>query len=505
MRDEHRLRRRLDKLRRTDDAEARGRALARLGEEIETARGRVERRRAAVPAVTYPPELPVSARREDLLAAIRDHQVVVVAGETGLGQDDAAAQALPRARARRARARSRHTQPRRLAARTVAERIADELGVAARGGGRLRRALQRPLARGHARARDDRRPAAGRDPARPPAAPLRHDHRRRGARAQPQHRLPARLREAHPPAAAPTSSWSSPRRRSTRSASAATSATRRWSRSRGAPTRSRSATGPSSSPTMRRPTSSATRSRRSATPSTSSLRERPGDVLVFLSGEREIRDTADALAGRLGPGVELLPLYARLSTAEQHKVFRPHTGRRVVLATNVAETSLTVPGIRYVVDPGTARISRYSARRKVQRLPIERDLAGVRRPAQGPLRAHLGGHLHPPLHRGGLRGAPALHRPGDPAHEPGRGDPADGGHRARRRSRTSRSSTRPTAARSATGSTCCTSSARSQAPATRGRRTAADAARAAARPAARRPALRAHGPRGRPPGLRATR
>jgi ATP-dependent helicase HrpA len=100
--------------------------------------------------------------------------------------------------------------------------------------------------------------------------------------------------------------------------------------------------------------------------------EGPGDVLVFLSGEREIRDTADALRGTVGPGTEVLPLYARLSAAEQHRVFQPHAGRRVVLATNVAETSLTVPGIRYVVDPGTARISRYSQRTKVQRLPIER-------------------------------------------------------------------------------------------------------------------------------------
>jgi len=99
----------------------------------------------------------------------------------------------------------------------------------------------------------------------------------------------------------------------------------------------------------------------------------PGDILVFLSGEREIRDTADALKeGAGGPGgLEVLPLYARLSTAEQYRVFQPHRGRRVVLATNVAETSLTVPGIRYVVDPGTARISRYSYRTKVQRLPIE--------------------------------------------------------------------------------------------------------------------------------------
>ncbi|MGH2901444.1 MAG: ATP-dependent RNA helicase HrpA, partial [Solirubrobacteraceae bacterium] len=102
------------------------------------------------------------------------------------------------------------------------------------------------------------------------------------------------------------------------------------------------------------------------------LRDAPGDVLVFLSGEREIRDTAEALAGRLRDDVAILPLYARLSPAEQQRVFQPHGERRVVLATNVAETSLTVPGIRYVIDPGLARISRYSRRLKVQRLPIEK-------------------------------------------------------------------------------------------------------------------------------------
>jgi ATP-dependent helicase HrpA len=101
--------------------------------------------------------------------------------------------------------------------------------------------------------------------------------------------------------------------------------------------------------------------------------EGPGDALVFLSGEREIRDTADALADQAGlADLEVLPLYARLSAAEQHRVFQPHRRSRVVLATNIAETSLTVPGIRYVIDPGTARISRYSHRTKVQRLPIER-------------------------------------------------------------------------------------------------------------------------------------
>lgn len=101
------------------------------------------------------------------------------------------------------------------------------------------------------------------------------------------------------------------------------------------------------------------------------MAEGPGDILVFLSGEREIRDTADALTKKRYRSTEVLPLYARLSHAEQHRVFQQHSGRRIVLATNVAETSLTVPGIKYVIDPGFARISRYSHRTKVQRLPIE--------------------------------------------------------------------------------------------------------------------------------------
>ena len=101
------------------------------------------------------------------------------------------------------------------------------------------------------------------------------------------------------------------------------------------------------------------------------LTEAGGDILVFLSGEREIRDTADALNKQQYRNTEVLPLYSRLSNSEQNKVFSAHSSRRIVLATNVAETSLTVPGIKYVIDPGTARVSRYSVRSKVQRLPIE--------------------------------------------------------------------------------------------------------------------------------------
>jgi ATP-dependent helicase HrpA len=97
-----------------------------------------------------------------------------------------------------------------------------------------------------------------------------------------------------------------------------------------------------------------------------------GDVLIFLSGEREIRETAEALRGHHPPSTDILPLFARLNSDEQMRIFQPHDRRRIVLATNVAETSLTVPGIRYVVDPGLARISRYTHRSKVQRLPIEK-------------------------------------------------------------------------------------------------------------------------------------
>ena len=176
--------------------------------------------------------------------------------------------------------------------------------------------------------------------------------------------------------------------------------------------------------------------------------EGPGDILVFLSGEREIRDTADALRPPAACGTprscRCTPGCRRPSSTGSST---PHTGRRVVLATNVAETSLTVPGIRYVVDPGTARISRYSTRLKVQRLPIEpisQASANQRAGRCGRLEAR---HLHPAVLRGGLRGPARVHRPGDPAHQPGLGHPADEPRSGSATSRPSRSSTRRTARR----------------------------------------------------------
>ena len=153
---------------------------------------------------------------------------------------------------------------------------------------------------------------------------------------------------------------------------------------------------------------------------------RDGDILVFLSGEREIRDAAEFLAGKKYPRTEILPLYGRLAAGDQQKIFSDHAGRRIVLATNVAETSLTVPGIRFVIDPG---IRPHLALQPAAQgpAPADRaDLAGQRRPAGRSMRSRRRRHLHPPLLRGGLRGPPGVHRPGDPAHQPGVGAAADG-------------------------------------------------------------------------------
>ena len=335
------------------------------------AEARIERRRASVPPITYPPQLPVSERQDEIAAAIRDHQVVIVAGETGSRQDDAAAEDLPRARPRH----RGHDRPHAAApARRAHRRGADRAGArrAARRGRRLRGPLQRPQPRRHADPADDRRPAARRDARRPAAAPLRHDHRRRGARAQPQHRLPARLPRAAP--AAPARPEADHHVGDDRPAALQprTSATRRSSRSPAARTRSRSATGPIARP--RTPT--ATRPTRSATPSRSCCASRR--ATCSSSSPASARSATRPRRCRAGcaPDVEILPLYARLSHARAAaRLPAAAARRRIVLATNVAETSLTVPGIRYVVDPGTARISRYSARLEGAAAADRADLA----------------------------------------------------------------------------------------------------------------------------------
>ncbi|SNR95286.1 ATP-dependent helicase HrpA [Geodermatophilus pulveris] len=366
--DAHRLGRRLDGTRRTRDAEARARQRERVAADVAAAEERLARRRAVVPAVTYPAELPVSARRDDIAAALRDAQVVVVAGETGSGKTTQ----LPKIAlelGRGVRGRIGHTQPRRIAARTVAERIAEELDTPLGDvvGWKVRftdqvsdTTLVKVMTDGVLLAE------IGRDRLLRQYDTLIIDeaHERSlnidfllGYLAQVLPRRPdlkvvitsATIdveRVAKHFGDAPVVEVSG--------------------RTYPVEVRYRPVVDPDD------PDSDPDRDQVTAIADAVDelAAEGPGDVLVFLAGEREIRDTADVLTERL-PGVEVLPLYSRLSAADQHRVFQRHTGRRVVLATNVAETSLTVPGIRYVVDPGTARISRYSARLKVQRLPIE--------------------------------------------------------------------------------------------------------------------------------------
>ena len=380
LRDAHRLGRRLESLRRKADPTA----LAAVSDAIATAALRTELRAASRPVISYPEELPISARRDDIAAAIRDHQVVVVAGETGSGKTTQ----LPKIcldLGRGVRGLIGHTQPRRLAARTVADRIAEELGteLGSTVGYQIRftdRSSENTLVKLMtdgillAEVQRDRKLLAY------DTLIIDEAHER----SLNVDFLLGYLRQLLP--SRPdlkviiTSATIDPERFA-----------RHFAAVDGTPAPIIEVSGRTYPVEIRyRPLISDTENERRDDRSEPHdmpagvcdaveelCREGRGDILVFLSGEREIRDTADALRGRLRPDggsglpVEILPLYARLSNADQHKVFAGHAGRRVVLATNVAETSLTVPGIRYVVDAGTARISRYSLRRKVQRLPIE--------------------------------------------------------------------------------------------------------------------------------------
>ena len=358
--DEQRLRRRLDRARTAADGDE---ALAALAAEVSEAEERVARRRLAVPEVTYPAELPITARRDELLATIADHQVVVVAGETGSGKSTQIPK-LCLELGRGVRGLIGHTQPRRLAARTVAARIADELGTSlGEGVGYTVRFTDQVGERTLVKLMTDGILLAE----------LQRD------------RLLRRydtliVDEAHERSLNIDFLLGYltnllPRRPDLKLiVTSATIDTERFARHFDAPVVEVS--GRTYPVELRyRPLGDESADqvdgiRRAV----DELRaEGPGDILVFLSGEREIRDTATALGEARLAGTEILPLYARLSAAEQQRAFRPHQGRRIVLATNVAETSITVPGVRYVVDPGTARISRYSRRTKVQRLPIEPD------------------------------------------------------------------------------------------------------------------------------------
>ncbi len=368
IRDSHRLGLRLAK---ATHAKDRTRALLQLSEEISTAELRVADRQAAVPTLHYPEQLPVVQRREDIAEAIRDHQVIVVAGETGSGKTTQ----LPKIcleLGRGIRGLVGHTQPRRIAARTVAERIAEEtdselggaIGYTVRFTDQVsEQTLVKLMTDGILLAEIQRDPLLRRYD----TLIIDEAHERSlnidfilGYLKQ----LLPRRRDLK---VIITSATIDPQRFAEHFGDVPIVEV--TGRTFPVEVRYRPLTVDVGDQTVDRDPVDA------VCEAVEELAEAgDGDVLVFLSGEREIRDTADALRERNYRATEILPLYARLSAAEQHRVFTPPpsgTRRRVVLATNVAETSLTVPGIRYVVDPGTARISRYSVRTKVQRLPIE--------------------------------------------------------------------------------------------------------------------------------------
>ncbi|MGP3971990.1 ATP-dependent RNA helicase HrpA [Streptomyces sp. 6N223] len=365
LRDAHRLGRRLEGIRRMRKESARQAVLGEIAEAIDAAERRVARRRAAVPEIGYPQELPVSQRKDDILAAIRDHQVVIVAGETGSGKTTQ----IPKIcleLGRGVKGLIGHTQPRRIAARTVAQRVADELRTP------LGEAVGYKV-RFTDQASDDTLVKLMTDGIL--LAEIQHDRELRAYDT-------IIIDEAHERSLnidflLGYLTQLLPRRPELKVIiTSATIDPERFARHFKAPVVEVSGRTYPVEVRYRPPEEGEDTDQVTAIcDAVAELeREAPGDVLVFLSGEREIRDTAEALErierGKLRPA-EVLPLYARLSHGEQQRVFQQHGGRRIVLATNVAETSLTVPGIKYVVDPGTARISRYSHRTKVQRLPIE--------------------------------------------------------------------------------------------------------------------------------------
>jgi ATP-dependent helicase HrpA len=318
-------------------------------------------------SIEFPADLPVVARREDIAAAIAKNQVVIIAGETGSGKTTQ----LPKIclqMGRGSKGRIGHTQPRRLAARTVAARIAFELG-------------QQPGATVGYQVRftdqvtDDTQVKLMTDGIL--LAEIQRD------RLLKQYDTLI-IDEAHERSLnidflLGYLKQLLPRRPDLKLiiTSATIDVESFSSHFENAPVIEVSGRSYPIETHYLAPGDDDVDATAGIVASVESILARDygaaGDMLVFLSGEREIRETAKALRDRSLPGVDILPLYARLSQAEQNRVFETgkRRGVRVVLATNVAETSLTVPGIRYVIDTGLARISRYSYRTKVQRLPIE--------------------------------------------------------------------------------------------------------------------------------------
>ncbi|WP_284634495.1 ATP-dependent RNA helicase HrpA [Photobacterium damselae] len=366
MRDQFRLHRRLQGAARIKNDQAKHAVFDEIAADIAKSMSVVELRRTQRLTVTYPELLPVSQKKDDIAEAIKHNQVVIVAGETGSGKTTQ----LPKIcleLGRGVKGMIGHTQPRRLAARSVASRIAEELecemgsyvGYKVRFNDQVSDRSQIKLMTDGIL-----------------LAEIQHDRYlnqydtiiidEAHERSLNIDFILGYLRELLPKRpdlkVIITSATIDPERFSKHFNNAPIIEVS--GRTYPVDVRYR--------PIVEDSDDTDRDQLEAIFDAVDELcDEGQGDILIFMNGEREIRDTADALEKRKLRDTEIVPLFARLSAGEQNRVFQPHTGRRIVLSTNVAETSLTVPGIKYVIDPGTARISRYSYRTKVQRLPIE--------------------------------------------------------------------------------------------------------------------------------------
>ncbi|TLE26555.1 ATP-dependent RNA helicase HrpA [Vibrio cholerae] len=367
IKDRFRFSKRIDGASKTKNESARNAVFDEIALDIAQSMMVVEQRKQQMPKIEYPALLPVSQKRDDIAKAIAHHQVVIVAGETGSGKTTQ----LPKICAELGRGKYGligHTQPRRLAARSVANRIAEEMetelggfvGYKVRFTDQISDQTQIKLMTDGillAEIQNDRFLNQY------DTIIIDEAHERSlnidfilGYLKQLLPRRPD-LKVII------TSATIDPERFSKHFSNAPIIEVS--GRTYPVEVRYRPLAGDDDSESDRDQLEGIFQAVDEL------CDEGLGDILIFMNGEREIRDTADALSKRNLRDTEIVPLYARLSAGEQNKIFQPHAGRRIVLATNVAETSLTVPGIKYVIDPGTARISRYSYRTKVQRLPIE--------------------------------------------------------------------------------------------------------------------------------------
>lgn len=366
LREQQRLRKRLRGVAKINNEVSKQAVLSEIKQDITAAEQLIIRRRANCPEITYPENLPVSQKKDDIYNAIRDNQVVIIAGETGSGKTTQ----IPKIcleLGRGIKGYIGHTQPRRLAARSVAERIAHELkstlgesvGYKVRFSDHIGdNTLVKLMTDGIllAELQQDK-------------LLLQYDT--------------IIIDEAHERSLnidfiLGYLKQLLPRRPDLKIIiTSATIDPERFSKHfNDAPIIEVSGRTYPVEVRYRPIGGDGLDNDKDMTDGIIDAidelgRESAGDILIFMSGEREIRDTAEAINKLQFRHTEVLPLFARLSNSEQNRIFHPHSGRRIILATNVAETSLTVPGIKYVIDTGYARISRYSYRTKVQRLPIE--------------------------------------------------------------------------------------------------------------------------------------